>query len=143
MTSPVDEVLDAFAEAAGKVPELAGHVWIEREDVVTREEMPGLLILPGALNPVDLGDDTTVLQLGVRLLLYVAGARPSRSFYPLSAAVHRELCWSETLQRLATDLPQPIVEEPTYNDFDGFSGCAEVRYTLRLPVERDDPSQPA
>lgn len=143
MTTPLDDVLDAFERAAQAVPELTGHVWIEREDRVTREEMPGLLILPGALIPVDLGDDTTVVQFGVRLLLYVAGERPSLLFYSIASSLHRELVWSAELQRLVADLPQPQIDEPTYNDYDGFSGCAPILYTLRVPLERGNPSQPA
>ncbi|QBQ98172.1 hypothetical protein [Paraburkholderia pallida] len=143
MTTPFDDVLDAFEQAARSVPGFNGHAWVEREEKIDREEMPAALILPGEMVPVDLGGDTTAMNFIVKVLVFIGGERPSRRFYPLAADLHQELTWNVALQRLLAELPAPAMGEAEYDNHDGFTGIFQIRYALRLPVERSNISQPA
>lgn len=132
MNTPFDDVLDAFERAARAVSGFNRHAWIEREEKISREEMPAALILPGEMVPIDLGEDTTVMNFTVKVLVFVAGDRPSRRFYPLANALHVELGSSNVLQELLAELPSPAIAEADYGEHDGFTGIFQIRYALRL-----------
>lgn len=139
--TPFEEILEAVEEACKDVPGLDQRAYIERQTKLDADRMPGVVIWPGSLLPLRLGNDTNAMRYSFRVDLFCAGDRPSRQFYVLASAVHAALLRSAWLQGLITELPVPAMDEPVYGDFDGFAGYLPIRYTVNVVTDNRDVSR--